>query len=201
MSLESEKEEEFLRALPPLVRAAAVGDLERVCVLLAAGASASETDDVGWTALHAAAVRRYPQIVEALLAAGADPNVADSYGFTPLLNASGPGDAASVEALLHAGADVEVSDAHLGWRPLSRAAEWDNFEVLVLLLSAGADPNQDSPLIAAAEAGSLRCVRALVAHGADPAMRIEGHTASHYARRRNHHDIAAYLDNLAAGQS
>ncbi|WP_083199501.1 ankyrin repeat domain-containing protein [Microbacterium oleivorans] len=197
---DEEQEQAYLEQLPPLVRAAATGDLERARALLAAGRSVNEADATGWTALHAAATRRHPQIVRALLAAGADPDVTDSAGFTPLLNASGPGDSASVEALLNAGADVAVSDIDNGWCPLSRAAEWDNFEVLTLLLAAGADPNHDSPLVDAAEAGSLRCVRALVAAGADPTKQIDGQTAAEYARSHNHDDVVAYLENLVAAE-
>ncbi len=166
-------------------------------MLLASGAQVNEADDGGWTALHAAATRRHPQIVEALLAAGADPHAADDAGFTPLLNAAGPGDPASVQALIGAGAEVAVVHAAYGWTPLTRAAEWDNFDVLALLLHAGADPNQNWPLISAAEAGSLRCARELVAAGADHTVRLDGHTAADYARKHQHSGVAAFLDRLA----
>lgn len=196
MSIEDEQSE-LLRDLPPLVHAAAGGNLEDVWVLLTSGAQINEADGEGWTALHAAAARRQPQIVEALLAAGADPNVADAAGFTPLLNAAGPGDPASVQALIGAGADVAVAHPTYGWSPLSRAAEWDNSDVLILLLRAGADPNQSCPLISAAEAGSLRCTQELVAAGADHTVRLDGHTAADYARKHQHSSVAAFLDRLA----
>ncbi|WP_419865918.1 ankyrin repeat domain-containing protein [Microbacterium oleivorans] len=193
---DEDQKKELPEGLPPLVRAAAVGDLEQVCALLSAGASANEADSTGWTALHAAAARRHPRIVDALLASGASPEAADSAGFTPLLNASGPGDADSVKALLDAGANVTVMDFDVGWTPLSRAAEWDNFEVLTLLLAAGADPNRGAPLVDAIEAGSLRCVRALVTAGADTSMRVDDHSAAQLARTHSHHDVADYLESL-----
>lgn len=189
-------EREFFASLPPLVRAAATGDLEQVRSLLAKGADVAETDEEGWSALHAAASRRHPQIVEVLLAAGADPQAATTDGFTVLLNAAGVGDARSIAALLRAGAQVQVRDDRFGWTPLSRAAEHGNAPVLELLLAGGADPHEDEPLVAAAEAGSLACVRALLTAGANPSVRTEDGTPAELARLHGHVDVANYLDGL-----
>ncbi|WP_258725853.1 ankyrin repeat domain-containing protein [Cellulomonas sp. NS3] len=200
MSLEQQvdqDEQEFLAGLPPLVHAAATGDVELVRSLLSQGADVAETDEEGWSALHAAASRRHPEVVEVLLAAGADPQAATLDGFTVLLNAAGPGDARSVAALLNAGANVRAQSHRLGWTPLSRAADNGNLPVLELLLAAGADPHEDEPLVAAAEAGSLACVRALLAAGADPTVRTDGSTPAELALLHGHTDVANHLDGLA----
>jgi ankyrin repeat protein len=192
---EAAAEAGFLAGLPPLVRAAASGDVEAVKAILASGLNPRECRDDDWSALHAAATRRHPQVVEALLAAGADVE-ADSDGFTPLLNAAGSGDPKSIAALLLAGANPRYVHPVFQWTPLSRAAEFGNLEVLELLLQAGADPDEGSPLIAAAEAGSLACVRALVHAGADIAATEDGGDAAFLARRHGHLDVAAYLEHM-----
>jgi uncharacterized protein len=175
MSRDESDECEFLESLPPLVRAAASGDLPAVRAVLDAGTDVGDSDQDGWTALHAAATRRHPEAVEALPAAGADPNATND-GFSVLLNAAGPGDAASVRLLLQAGATVRARHPSYGWTPLSRAAEWCNIDVVQLLVSAGADVEENAPLIAAAESGCDACVEVLLAAGATPPARRDGTT-------------------------
>ena len=60
--------------LPPLVRAAWLGDRDEVNRLLTTSISVHQAEDDGWTALHAAAVRGHADVV-ALLAAGARADV------------------------------------------------------------------------------------------------------------------------------
>ena len=71
----------------PLAWAALHASLECVKLLLTRGRGKIDVnaqDAKGATALHHAALKRYPQMVAALLAAGADPNVRDNRGHTPL---------------------------------------------------------------------------------------------------------------------
>ncbi|RKR74187.1 ankyrin repeat domain-containing protein [Frondihabitans australicus] len=72
---------------PPLVAAAARGDLDEATKLLAGGASPDSADDAGWSALHAAASRSHLEVCLLLLGAGADIDVVDDAGFSPLHNA------------------------------------------------------------------------------------------------------------------
>lgn len=96
--------------LPPLHHAAAVGDVQEVEGLLAAGAAVD--DPMGQlnsvpgflyqsTALHWAASREHLGASRALLDHGADPAV-DIFGYQPVVQAIGTGDAAIAELLMSA---------------------------------------------------------------------------------------------------
>lgn len=187
-------EEGFLASLPPLVRAAATGDVAEVRALLRAGAAPTEAAADGWSALHAAATRGHVEVVRELLAAGAPVDLRRPDGMTPLLNGAGRGGSACVEVLLRAGADPNATEPRFGWTPLSRAAECADAASVRLLLDAGADPDAGTPIVDAAEAGSLECVRLLLEAGAGPGVRVEGRTVAELARRHGHEEVAAVLD-------
>ncbi|OAB60296.1 hypothetical protein AY599_17345 [Leptolyngbya valderiana BDU 20041] len=96
--------------LPPLHRAAAVGDVQEIERLLAAGAAADDPlGDVNSahgflhqsTALHWAASRRHLGASRALLDGGADPAV-DVFGYQPVVLAIGTGDPAIAGLLMSA---------------------------------------------------------------------------------------------------
>ena len=157
----------------------------------------------GWTALHFAADRqdaRGTQTVELLLEAGARTDVANEAGETPLHLAVDSGNAASVLALLSRGARPGAADFR-GLTALHIAAKRGNDLVLSWLLrlrSAGASPNaltRDARSAlhfavagaAGAErtAGPLRCVRLLLAAGANPDVqnRVGRDAPAHLAAR------------------
>jgi ankyrin repeat protein len=190
--------EAWIERLPPLVRAAHLGDAGAVSELLGSDADPCESDEDGWSALHAAAVSNSLEVVQLLIAAGAEVDARTKDGFTPLLNAAdaGPG---VVGALLAAGADPMAQDTRNSWRPLDRFAEYSNAEALRLLLHAGAEVNpkvgssSGTALIDAAEAGSLECVQILLDAGADPRAQIDGDTAHSLAMSHGHGKIAAVL--------
>ncbi|MEZ4729159.1 MAG: ankyrin repeat domain-containing protein [Caldilineaceae bacterium] len=119
-------------------------------------------------------------LVDFLLQQGADPNACGTGGYTSLLTAIESEQAAStliVAALLKAGADLQQTGAN-GWAPLHMAAAYGHVDKAELLIKAGADVNQrtpidtaDTPLMIAAGAGQAEMVQLLLSHGADPSLR------------------------------
>ncbi|UCC23873.1 MAG: ankyrin repeat domain-containing protein [Gemmatimonadales bacterium] len=123
-----------------------------------------------------AAARGDLDTVVSLLAAGADVNASQGDGMTGLHWAARHGEAAIAEALLAAGARTEVSTRLGAYRPLHLAAEAARAEVVLSLLSAGADPNAltstgVAPIHFAAAAGNPEVVLALLEAGADRDVR------------------------------
>ncbi len=164
---------EFLRSGLPdldLAEAAAVGDCERLGVLLAGDASkANSLSPDGWPLLHLAAAFGPPDAVDLLLNYGADVHQVSS---TPMRNqalhaALGLGrELETVRMLLKRGADPNTPQA-AGLRPLHQASAAGRLDLVKLLLDAGADPTQ-------------RCDR--------------GKTAAEYAGERGHPAVVAALE-------
>jgi len=105
--------------------------------------------------------------VELLLDVGANPNLesrAESDGL-PLCAAACWGYLAVVQSLLRRGADPDLIEAG-GSTALWWAARNGHVEVLTVLLEAEADPNVASPLVGAAQHGSVAATRLLLEHGA-----------------------------------
>lgn len=143
-----------------LMTVARTGTLEAVRLLLFHGANvnAKETGR-GQTALMWAVSEGHTQVVQALVEAGADVNARSAGGFTPILFAVRDGRMAVTKALLAAGANVNdalpgvarqrYSDAAAGVevKPVPGlsafllAAGNAHFELALMLLDAGADPN------------------------------------------------------------
>ncbi|MEM8956889.1 MAG: ankyrin repeat domain-containing protein [Pseudomonadota bacterium] len=128
---------------------------------------------------------RNMRLGEWLLANGADPNDNES-----LYHATELGHLDALRLLLSHGARTEGTNA------LLRALDFDNPEMVRLLLEAGADPNegvaphpsgetpQSIPALhqAARRLCSAEIVDLLLAHGADPELRFDGHSAYAMAR-------------------
>jgi len=86
----------------PLMYVSIVGDLPRARKLVAKGA---QVNQLGWTALHYAAVRGHTDVVKFLLEQGAMPNAPAPDGTSPIMMAARSGNTETVQALINAGAD------------------------------------------------------------------------------------------------
>jgi uncharacterized protein len=203
-------------ALTPLLIASAMGHEAVASQLLEKGADPNVVDDRGFAPLHyAARDKNAVGVVKALLKHRADPNVrlnqqraasATEYGGNPLGQASAP---------------VAVADSGValqGATPLLLAAEINNYDAVVALVAAGADPlipttQNTTPLILAAGGGTdlarprppeerataLKTVAFLVEKGADVnAAGQFGWTALHAASYQGLNDVVAFLARKGA---
>lgn len=119
-------------------------------------------------------------LVEFLLGQGADPNACNQGGYTALLTAIESEEEESpliLTALIKAGADLQQTGAN-GLAPLHMAAAQGRVDKAELLIQAGADINQrtpidaaDTPLMVAACIGRPGTVQLLLRYGADPSLR------------------------------
>ncbi len=97
----------------------------------------------GGSALHAAVMGNYPDVVQRLIDAGAELNLTDRQwdsrrqGWSPLMYAACYGRTAIAQQLLQAGADANITDRD-GQTPLMIAANAGHTAVALLLLEAGA---------------------------------------------------------------
>ncbi|KAL3848589.1 hypothetical protein ACJMK2_019438 [Sinanodonta woodiana] len=132
-------------------------DLDNVAdvlkLLLGAAAEVDIKDHALRTALHYAAIRKNPTIVELLLRAGANPNVMDKTGRTPLTNiiwenirikdgqsVIDPNVMACIKLLTQAGSDLNVTVMEYS-NPLIVSAFLKAWMLVRYFLEHGADPN------------------------------------------------------------
>ena len=106
---------------------ARVGAIEKMQMLLDAGASAALTDQEGNTALSIAASSEVDaQVLATLLKAGAPVNESDRDGVTALMKAAERGDVEQVKVLLAAGAKRDLRDLSNKWTAKEWAAKRDD---------------------------------------------------------------------------
>ncbi|MBI3470112.1 MAG: ankyrin repeat domain-containing protein [Candidatus Solibacter usitatus] len=165
----------------------ALGELEKVALLVSRKASAVAKTNQGRTPLHnAVRLNSGAGTVPLLLAKGADVNARDAAGVTPLYLAAMEGRLESVRLLLAAGA--RPNDAALtGVTPLMQAAQSGCAECVRLLIERGADAKavtrkNGSALERAAYRGHLETVKLLLAKGAPVnLMDADGYTPLKFA--------------------
>jgi ankyrin repeat protein len=126
------------------------------------------------------------------------PNLADEDGNTPLMMAAREGDFPAAQELIDRGADIRAwTDYH--YDPLRCAIAGRNPEIVALLLTHGADPNDDfvdgdTALMNASQLGSLPMVSFLLARGAKVEARShDGANALSNAAEAGHADVVAAL--------
>jgi uncharacterized protein len=197
-----------------LMTCSRTGDVKTVEALLARGADVNRREPRhDQTALMWAAAQKHPDVVARLVKAGADVEArsraytqmvtsevtqragreALNYtvtrgGSTPLLFAARSGDSESARLLIEAGARVDDALPD-GMTSLVEAAHSGHQALAILLLEKGANPNASevgyTALHAAVLRGGLDLVRSLLAHGADPNLRMTRGTPV----RRNSEDF------------
>ena len=142
-----------------LLEAAGYGGCRIARMLLSAGAKPDVADAGGYTPLMAAAGAGDVELVRELLAKGAQVNAKNTFSgvvkngdiqlksLTPLMLGVPTGSAELVRVLLEAGADVKARDLR-GMTPLMMAAasEYQNAEVVKLLIDRGSDVNAVSEI-------------------------------------------------------
>jgi len=136
------------------------------------------------------------EVIRALLRQHVDVNAPQGDGATALHWAAYWDDPVTADLLIRAGAKVNAT-TDLGVTPLALASSG---AVAVKLLAAGAIPNLvtstgESPLMAAARAGRVDMVKALLEHGADVNAKenVRGQTALMWAVSQRHPDVVHLL--------
>jgi ankyrin repeat protein len=121
---------------------------------------------------------RHAAIADMLIKAGADIHARSSRGSTALMFAAQQGDLASARLLLAAGADANAVMAGSRLTPVLIASAMGREDVATLLLDHRADPNAidgegfTSLHHAAIRKDAVGIVKQLLAHGADPDIRL-----------------------------
>jgi len=207
----------------PLLWAVYQVDVELVAALLRSEADPNSANNFGATPLAEAVRLANPVLVSRLLDAGADPNMTNEDGQTPLMLAAWTGDVAVAELLLAHGARVNGEEQWTGQSALMWAAARNHPDMTRLLIDHGAEASVRArtfdwsvqitaeprgqyrpaggltPLLYAARAGCLECVKTIVTAGADIELPTpEGVTPLIVAIDNFHFDIAHFLLDAGA---
>lgn len=144
------------------------------------------------------------QAVQDYLRRGGDANARDPRGMPLIVLSVGPhGSCAVTQFLMRDGADVNATGPN-GQTALMEAAMWTDAECVRVLLASGADPNRREDgtgytalMLVGNDGGaaSQEIARALLAHGADPALTgRDGRTARSHFLALGREDVARLLD-------
>jgi hypothetical protein len=160
-----------------LFRAARVGRLNHVQLLLSKGADPNAIDSTGESPLQSSVRYSHLECAKLLIDAGAEVNYcpppeANEYSESALCSAVRKATTELVALLLSRGADPNLCTSARRL-PLILAVGCKNFEMVNALVEAGARVNeQDSrgrtALHAAVDVGSITLINYLLSHGADP---------------------------------
>jgi uncharacterized protein len=195
------------RKITPLMKASWDGRRDIAKYLISKGASVNAKGQPdGETALGQAIVRGFDDVIELLLASGADVRAQDARGNSPFALAMFDNQYEVAEMLLKAGADLDAPGT-AGMTPLLTAASMGNEEALQFLLGHGAKVNKigqleyggQTALTSAAGRSQVACVKALLAAGADPHIKMQdGRTALSMAQETGNQEVIALLKEALA---
>ena len=157
-----------------LMWAAAEGHTEIVRALVEKGADVHARTAGGFTALLIAAREDEPELATLLLDAGADVNATAPGGATPLLVATVRGHTRLAMFLLERGADPNAGEA-AGYTPLHWASGSWHTELTGSLRGIETGRDEEWRSMNGLRDGRLALVEALLAHGADPDVRLVDH--------------------------
>ena len=203
----------------PLMVASRTGSAPVAELLLAKGANINATGTRKQTALMWAVAQKHPEVVKVLLARGAniharsatwtDVEAVPPHGYLPynkafphgndtaLMFASLVGDLASAKLLVAAGANVNDTDAW-GVSATAMAAHSKHEDLVEFLLDKGANASADEAGFSAIHPAimhrSIRMVRSLLDHGADPNAPLKTWTPE----RRTSNDFSFYPEVVGA---
>lgn len=168
-------------------------DVAAVRGLLQRGFDPNTRDEKGLTGLFLAMRAPSPQVASLLMAwPGTDVDARSPHDETPLMMAALKGNLAAARELIDKDADVNKT----GWTPLHYAATAGNVPMVALMLDQHAyidaeSPNGSTPLMLAAQYGTLAAVQHLLEAGADPTLKNQlGLTAVDFALRVERKDVA-----------
>lgn len=169
----------------PLRWACSMGDVERVRLLIAAGADVHEKTSDGETPLISAVMGGQTEIVREMLKAGADPNDC-GYALSPLAFASARGDTEIFRLLVEHGAEVNPprsSDRTRHSFPVTlMPGVKENPEMMSIVRNATGED-----LFDAAKAGDYEAVVSLLELGRDPNSRHSGDVTPLHAAAEGGH--------------
>ncbi|MEQ8818836.1 MAG: ankyrin repeat domain-containing protein [Sumerlaeia bacterium] len=179
--------------------AADSGDIGGLRAALASGAALEFRSRQNLTALMKAAARGHLLVVEYLLDHGADPAALTSHGLTALHFAIQAQHRDTAACLIRRGAPLQATrsmSAPLLWASQRATDQAGCFDIVEMLLNAGADPNAadqhlgNRPLHHAALRDDLALARLLLRHGADPAAVNYQQESPRYTAHRHQASLA-----------
>jgi uncharacterized protein len=189
----------------PLIQAIWMRNVPRAREIVASGVNLDTLDRYGCAPLAESISRGLSDFAEELVSAGADPNYAEGDGTTPLMQAGWNCDTRMAKLLLQHGAALEAVNRD-GETALTMSAQaCRKAETTEFLIASGANVNVRNklgytPLMLAADQGSVMVVKALLRAGADiHAKNGEGETARSLAcnrevgREKGHDQACAIL--------